>query len=196
MAGRIQRYHGVPFQVEHFGHREPARAHAQEFRENLEGGDAPLARLSFRAGRFLPFAAPSLQPLRSGTGGTHRGNLTLLHCTRGTVLECKRQNPVLFVEDVGENLYSVDRMLQSLKLADRFERLQGMIVGCFTEMKGLNFGKSAEEIIHELLADYAYPVCFGFPAGHVAENYPLIMGATIEMEVTEKGTVIHFENNG
>lgn len=124
------------------------------------------------------------------------GNLTLLHCTRGTVLECKRQNPVLFMEDVGENLYSVDRMLQSLKLADRFERLQGMIVGCFTEMKGLNFGKSAEEIIHELLADYAYPVCFGFPAGHVAENYPLIMGATIEMEVTEKGTVIHFENNG
>ena len=47
-----------------------------------------------------------------------------------------------------------------------------------------------------MLADYAYPVCFGFPAGHVAENYPLIMGATIEMEVTEKGTVIHFENNG
>lgn len=124
------------------------------------------------------------------------GNLTLLHCTRGTVLECKRQNPVLFMEDVGENLYSVDRMLQSLKLADRFERLQGLIVGCFTEMKGLNFGKSAEEIIHELLADYAYPVCFGFPAGHVAENYPLIMGATIEMEVTSKGTVIHFENNG
>ncbi|MDE6451346.1 MAG: LD-carboxypeptidase, partial [Odoribacter sp.] len=113
------------------------------------------------------------------------GNLTLLHCLRSTPLECKRQSPVLFIEDVGENLYAVDRMLQSLKLSEKFERLQGLIVGHFSEMKGLHFGKNADEIIRDLLEEYNYPVCFGFPAGHAEQNFPLIMGATIEMEITE-----------
>ena len=73
------------------------------------------------------------------------GNLTLLHCVRSTTLECKHQTPVLFIEDVGENLYSIDRMLQSLKLAGKFEHLHGLIVGSFSEMKGNNFGRTAEE---------------------------------------------------
>ena len=93
------------------------------------------------------------------------GNLTLLHCLRSSVLECKHQSSILFMEDVGENLYSIDRMLQSLKLTDKFSKLQGLIVGDFTEMKGLNFGKDAYEIIQEVFADYTYPICFGFPAG-------------------------------
>ena len=59
-------------------------------------------------------------------------------------------------------------------------------------MKGLNFGKTAEEIIQELLEEYNYPVCYGFPAGHMADNYPLIMGATIEMEINAQGSTIHF----
>ncbi len=123
------------------------------------------------------------------------GNLTLLHCIRSTVLECKHQTPVLFIEDVGENLYAVDRMLQSLKLAGRFDRLQGLIVGAFSEMRGENFGKGAEEMIHDLLKDYAYPVCFGFPAGHIANNYPLIMGSTVELLVTSAGTELRFMND-
>lgn len=122
------------------------------------------------------------------------GNLTLLHCMRSTPLECKYQSPVLFIEDVGENLYAVDRMLHSLKLSEKFDRLQGLIVGHFSDMKGLNFGKNAEEIIRELLEEYSYPVCFGFPAGHAAENFPLIMGATVELEVSKQGSFIHFFN--
>lgn len=121
------------------------------------------------------------------------GNLTLLHCLRSTSLECKRQSPVLFIEDVGENLYAIDRMLQSLKLSEKFERLQGLIVGHFSEMKGLDFGKNADEIIRNLVEEYNYPVCFGFPAGHTGQNFPLIMGATIEMEVTPQGTSILFK---
>lgn len=123
------------------------------------------------------------------------GNLTLLHCLRSTPLECKRQSPVLFIEDVGENLYALDRMLQSLKLSEKFERLQGLIVGHFSEMKGLHFGKNADEIIRELMEEYNYPVCFGFPAGHDEQNFPLIMGATIEMEITPQGTSILFLND-
>ena len=120
------------------------------------------------------------------------GNLTLLHCMHSSVLECKHQSAVLFIEDVGENLYAVDRMLQSLKLTDKFSKLQGLIVGSFTEMKGLNFGKDAYEIVQEIFEDYSYPVCFGFPAGHAAENYPLILGSTVEMEVEGTGTTIRF----
>jgi len=123
------------------------------------------------------------------------GNLTLLHCLRATPLECKRQSPILFIEDVGENLYALDRTLQSLKFSEKFERLQGLIVGHFSDMKGLHFGKNADEIIQELLEEYHYPVCFGFPAGHANQNYPLIMGATIEMEITPRGTTIHFLND-
>lgn len=123
------------------------------------------------------------------------GNLTLLHCIHSSVLECRHQSPVLFLEDVGENLYAVDRMLQSLKLADKFSRLQGVIVGGFTDMKGLNFGKDAYQIIREVLDDYNYPVCYGFPAGHCAGNYPLIIGSTVEMEITPAGTTIRFQNN-
>lgn len=123
------------------------------------------------------------------------GNLTLLHCLRSTPLECKRQSPILFIEDVGENLYAIDRMLQSLKLSEKFERLQGLIVGHFSEMKGLNFGKNADEIIRDLLEEYNYPVSFGFPAGHAELNFPLIMGATVEMEITAQGTTLLFSND-
>lgn len=123
------------------------------------------------------------------------GNLTLLHCIHSTSLECRHQEPILFLEDVGENLYAIDRMLQSLKLAGRFDHVQGLIVGDFTEMKGLNFGKTAYEIIREMVDDYSYPLCFGFPAGHAADNFPLIMGTSVEVEITPEGSTIHFQND-
>ena len=112
-----------------------------------------------------------------------------------TPLECKHQNPVLFIEDVGENLYAIDRMLQSLKLTGKFDTLQGLIVGDFTEMKGLSFGQNAYEIIRNLVDNYNYPICFGFPAGHSADNFPLIIGSTIEMEISSEGSTIHFLND-
>ncbi|MEG1738431.1 MAG: LD-carboxypeptidase [Odoribacter sp.] len=120
------------------------------------------------------------------------GNLTLLHCLHSTILECKHQSSILFIEDVGENLYSIDRMMQSLTLAEKLAKLQGLIAGDFTEMKGLNFRKNAYEIIRDTLKDYSYPICFGFPAGHSENNYPLIIGSTIELEINEKGTTLIF----
>ncbi len=123
------------------------------------------------------------------------GNLTLLHCIHSSNLECKHQTPILFIEDIGENLYAIDRTLQSLKLAEKFTKIQGLIAGDFSEMKGLNFGKDAYTIIHELLEEYQYPVCFGFPAGHSSANYPLIMGSTVHLEVHSEGTTISFCND-
>lgn len=157
-----------------------------------------LRRLkNFLFGHITSYVIPSHPFNRTGivraelTGG----NLTLLQCMHSTSLECKRQSSILFIEDVGENLYAVDRMMQSLKLAEKLPRLQGLIVGSFSEMKGTNFGKNAYEIIQEAIGEYNYPVCFGFPAGHIAENYPLIIGSTIQLQVSPKGSEICFCND-
>ena len=93
---------------------------------------------------------------------------------------------------MGENLYAIDRMMQSFKLTGRLKHLQGLIVGGFSNMKGENFGKNAYEIIREAVEDYDYPVCFDFPAGHIPGNYPLILGASIELSVDENGSEILF----
>ncbi|WP_251621011.1 S66 peptidase family protein [Odoribacter lunatus] len=120
------------------------------------------------------------------------GNLCLLHCLRSSVIEYPPEDNILFIEDVGENLYAIDRMMQSLKLSGRLKNLQGLIVGGFSDMKGENFGKSAYEIIRETVDEYNYPVCFNFPAGHISNNYPLILGASIELSVEENNVEITF----
>lgn len=156
--------------------------------------DALLRLKDFLFGNITAYRIPPHPFNRTGTirAELTGGNLTLLHCMHSSILECRHQSSILFIEDVGENLYAIDRMLQSLKLTDKFSRLQGVIVGEFSAMKGLNFGKNAYEIIQDLLADYHYPVCYGFPAGHVSDNYPLIIGSTIEIEITPEGATISF----
>ena len=172
--------------------------HAPMPKNFLNTNTEALLRLKdFLFGQITPYQLPPHPFNKEGlvqaelTGG----NLTLLHCLRSTSLECKHQNPILFIEDVGEDLYAIDRMLQSLKLSSKFKHLQGVIVGDFTEMKGLHFGKSAYEIIQEVLQDCSFPICFGFPAGHSANNFPLIMGSTVEMEITPQGSIITFLNS-
>ncbi len=120
------------------------------------------------------------------------GNLSLLHCLRSSAVEYPQDETILFIEDVGENLYAIDRMMQSFRLSGRLRNLQGLIVGGFSDMRGDNFGKNAYEIIRETVEDYDYPVCFGFPAGHISDNYPLILGASIELTVDENGSEILF----
>ncbi len=120
------------------------------------------------------------------------GNLSLLHCIRSTVIEYRQKGAVLFIEDVGENLYAIDRMMQSFKLTGRLADLQGLIVGGFSEMHAGSFGKTAEEIIREAVEEYDYSLCFGFPAGHIPGNYPLILGSSIELSVEQEGCEITF----
>ncbi|MCC8173714.1 MAG: LD-carboxypeptidase [Odoribacter sp.] len=120
------------------------------------------------------------------------GNLCTLNSIRSSVIEHRPNGKVLFIEDVGENLYTVDRLMQSFKLSGRLALLGGLIVGGFSDMKGENFGKTAYEIIREAVDEYIYPVYFGFPAGHISNNLPLIMGASIELCVDEETTEITF----
>lgn len=119
------------------------------------------------------------------TGVLIGGNLTLLQIMGGSVSEMDYTGKILFLEDVSEYLYSVDRMLWNLGRAGKLAKLRGLVVGGFTDLKdeGTPFGQTAEEIIMEHVSSYNYPVCFNFPAGHIADNHAMILGKEVTLEV-------------
>ena len=113
------------------------------------------------------------------------GNLTLLVMMNGSVSEQDYSGKILFLEDVGEYLYSLDRLMWNLKRAGKLDKLQGLVVGAFTELKDndIPFGFSAEQIIMGHVKEFNYPICFNFPAGHIADNRALIFGRKANLKV-------------
>jgi muramoyltetrapeptide carboxypeptidase len=115
------------------------------------------------------------------------GNLSVLYSLLGSVSFPDTKGKILFLEDLDEYLYHIDRMMMGLKRAGVFNGLKGLVVGGMTDMNDnkVPFGKTAEEIISEHFREFDFPVCFNFPAGHIPDNRPLIMGAKIELKVGE-----------
>jgi muramoyltetrapeptide carboxypeptidase len=126
---------------------------------------------------------------RRGTaeGILEGGNLSILCSLIGSVSEVSTREKILFIEDVGEHLYRLDRMMWQMKRAQNLFRIKGLIVGGMTEMKDgeTPFGKSAYEIIADSVRNYNYPVCFGFPAGHQPDNRAMIIGRMTKLIVDE-----------
>lgn len=119
------------------------------------------------------------------------GNLSLFVHLDGTSSDIKTKGKILFLEDVGEYLYNIDRMFYHLKRAGKLNKLAGLIIGSFSDNKDTErpFGKTAYEIIYDIVKDYKFPVCFGFPVGHEKENYALKVGVGYKLKVG-KGKVI------
>lgn len=115
------------------------------------------------------------------------GNLTLLLMMSGSVSEQDYSGKILFLEDVGEYLYSIDRMMISFKRAGILASLKGLIIGGFTELKDndIPFGQTAEQIIMSHVEEYDFPVCFNFPAGHLSDNQALVFGREATLSVNE-----------
>ncbi|MFN7313454.1 MAG: LD-carboxypeptidase [Bacteroidota bacterium] len=113
------------------------------------------------------------------------GNLSVLYSLLGSVSDINTKGKILFIEDLDEYLYHVDRMMMALDRAGKLNQLEGLIVGGMSDMKDnqVPFGMSAEEIILERVKNYGYPVCFGFPAGHEKVNLPLVFGNTHHLKV-------------
>ncbi|RYG12774.1 MAG: LD-carboxypeptidase [Chitinophagaceae bacterium] len=113
------------------------------------------------------------------------GNLTLLCMVQGSASEMDFDNKILFLEDVGEHEFSIDRMLRMLKRAGKLDKLKGLIIGAFNEIEEekIPFGQTADEVIWEIVKEYNYPVCFNFPTGHIENNLTMIVGAEIELKV-------------
>jgi muramoyltetrapeptide carboxypeptidase len=117
------------------------------------------------------------------------GNLSLLVHLTGTSSDIKTKGKILFLEDVGEYLYNIDRMLWHLKRNGKLDKLAGLIIGGFTDTKDTErpFGKQAYDIIHELVQEYDYPICFGFPVSHEKENYALKTGVPHKLVISDHG---------
>ena len=113
------------------------------------------------------------------------GNLTLLAMVQGSASEMDFKDKILFLEDVGEHEYSIDRMLRMLKRAGKLSHLKGLIIGAFNEIEEekISFGQTADQVICEIVQEYDYPVCFNFPTGHIENNLCMTLGAEINLKV-------------
>ncbi|MFD0795574.1 LD-carboxypeptidase [Mucilaginibacter litoreus] len=123
------------------------------------------------------------------------GNLSLMVAVSGSVSDVAYGGKILFLEDVGEYLYAADRMLRCLKRAGKLKSLSGLIIGGFTDMKDndIPFGQTLPELVLDVVADYDYPVCFDFPAGHIPNNCSLILGRTVNLDVSAGGAHIYYD---
>ena len=113
------------------------------------------------------------------------GNLSVLYGMMGSSSFPETDGKILFIEEVDEYIYHIDRMMIALKRAGKLQNLKGLVVGGLTEIHDNPdpFGKTVEEVIFEAVRDYDYPVCFGFPAGHFADNRALVLGEKVMLTV-------------
>ena len=119
------------------------------------------------------------------------GNLSILYSLCGSTSDIETEGKILFIEDLDEYLYHIDRMMQNLKRTGKLQSLKGLVVGGMTDMhdNSIPFGKNAEEIVMEAVAEYNYPVCFNAPFGHIGtENKALILGERLHMKSQTNGT--------
>lgn len=123
------------------------------------------------------------------------GNLCILAHLIGSPTQIDTEGKILFIEDINEYLYNLDRMMIQMKRAGKLSHLAGLIVGQFTDMRDNNnpsFGKTPYEIVAEHVAEFDYPVTFDFPVGHVADNRAIAVGMNAYLDVNNDGVELHF----
>ena len=156
--------------------------------------DAVLNQIKdFLWGNNVVLNAPAhpLNRMKNATGQLIGGNLSILYSLASSASDIDTKGKILFLEDLDEYLYHIDRMMMQLKRSGKLHGLAGLVVGAMSDMKDntIPFGKTAEEIIAEHVFEYDFPVCFGFPAGHITENHLLAMGGYAELIVENKVTL-------
>lgn len=138
-------------------------------------------------GKKIRYEIPAHERNKKGeaVGELIGGNLSLMAHLTGTPSDAKFKGRILFLEDVGEQLYNIDRMLHQLKRSGKLEKLAGLIIGGFTDTKDTErpFGQTAHEIIANIINEYDYPVCYDFPVSHERENYALKVGIGYKLKV-------------
>lgn len=124
------------------------------------------------------------------------GNLSMLYSLCGSSSSISTKGKILFIEDLDEYLYHIDRMLQNLKRNGMLDQLEGLIIGGMTQMhdNDIPFGQSTEEIILSICNDYNYPIVFNFPAGHIKDNRALILGRKAELIISKTETILTFDS--
>lgn len=145
------------------------------------------------SGQDVKYTAPPVSGNRNGRaeGSLIGGNLSIIETLAGSASDINTDGKILFVEDTGEYLYSIDRMFWNLKRSGKLDKLKGLIVGGFKikpEDPGDEFGRTAYEIVSEKIKEYDYPVCFDFPVGHQKNNFALKCGTKHILNVDANGS--------
>lgn len=163
---------------------------------------APAAATSLKAALFaepLQYKWPPnvLNSTGTASGELIGGNMSILYSLCGSRTAPSPAGKLLFMEDVGEYLYHVDRMMQNFKRNGWFEQLSGLILGGFSKMKDnkIPFGQTALEIIKAVGEAYDFPIAFDFPAGHCHDNRSLILGAKATLEVSLGGGELTYQGS-
>lgn len=160
----------------------------------------PEAIESFRKALFgepLSYKLPDAPFNKNGKakGELVGGNLSVLYSVMGSKSEIDYKGKILFIEDLDEYLYHIDRMMMNLKRNGYFDGLKAVVIGGMTEMNDndIPWGKDALQIVQDILKDYKFPIIYNFPAGHIKDNRAMIFGKTVSIEVTDAGSTVKFE---
>ncbi|MFD0834621.1 LD-carboxypeptidase [Mariniflexile aquimaris] len=149
-------------------------------------------------GKPLAYTLSGSKNNRTGTasGQLVGGNLTILHTMLGSKTSLNTSGKILFIEEIGEYEYHIDRMLQSLKRAGYFDNCKGVIVGDISKVRRNTtaWGTSVEQLIVDALSEYNFPIAFNMPAGHEKDNRAMIFGRTIDLVVEKEKSIITFKN--
>ena len=144
-------------------------------------------------GQTLQYEFPAHPQNRMGQieGEIVGGNLSVLYGMMGSPTFPYLEDKILFIEEVDEYIYHIDRMMRALKRAGKLEHLKGLVVGGLTQIHDNThpFGQSVEEVIAEVVSEYNYPLCFGFPAGHFDDNRAMFFGQKAKVEITAENSV-------
>ncbi|WP_304201063.1 LD-carboxypeptidase [Flavobacterium alvei] len=161
---------------------------------------APESKASLKSALFGEPISYKINPFQmnrfgKATGELVGGNLSILNSLFGSKSAIDCTDKILFIEDLDEYLYHIDRMMMNLKRNGCLESIKGIIVGGMTKMKDndIPWGKNANEIVEDITKNYNIPILYSFPAGHVHDNRALIMGNTVSLEVNENGGTVVFE---
>jgi muramoyltetrapeptide carboxypeptidase len=160
------------------------------FKDKCDGNPSVITLKKALFGIDLSYRVPGDQLNRKGSckGPLVGGNLSILYSLTNTSSDIKTNGKILFLEDVDEYLYHIDRMMMNLRRSGKLEGLAGLIVGSMNKMHDNNepFNMTANEIIAEAVKDYPYPVCYNFPAGHIDDNRALILGREAVLDVADE----------
>ena len=172
--------HGI--MAKHLTQFSPNSIHVQKCREILFG-------------QMPTYVVPKhrLNKVGIAQGKLIGGNLSVLIGLRGSQFDLDYKNNILFIEDIAERPYHIDRMMQNLRFSGALAQLSGLVVGQFSDCdEDPLMKKSVAQIIASAVSEYDYPVCFNFPAGHVDNNFPLKLGETVQFEVTKRAVILTF----
>ncbi len=147
-------------------------------------------------GEWYSYSIPtaSNNKIGVGTGQIVGGNLSIIYSLLGSPSAVDLSGKILFIEDLDEYLYHIDRMLMNIKRNGCFNTLQGLIVGGMTDMhdNAIPYGMNTQEIIRDITKEFDFPICFDFPAGHQKDNQAVVFGKLVTLEVTDQKVLVTY----